>query len=92
MSTPEREDPILAPSGMLEYLVHGNWMPTEGHINGRYGAWWVDLHYMLQSGLQEQDLNNKLDQYEQSQKATRTEAMAEAKARLEDEREDQQDT
>ena len=51
MSEAERENKIVAASETLEYLVHGHWEPTEGHINGRYGAWWVDIHYLLKSGL-----------------------------------------
>ena len=88
MSEAERENKIVAASETLEYLVHGHWEPTEGHINGRYGAWWVDIYYILKSGLPEQQLNSKLDLYEQSQPTKRAHALAEAMARLGAERED----
>ena len=55
-----------------------------------YGAWWVDIYYILKSGLPEQQLISKLELYEQSQPATRAHALAEAQARLEAEREDAQ--
>ena len=56
MSEAERENKIITASDTLEYLVHGHWEPTEGHVNGRYGAWWVDIFYILKSGLKEQFL------------------------------------
>ena len=91
ISEAERENKIIAASDTLEYLIHGHWEPTKGHVNGRYGAWWVDLYYILKSGLEEQELKDKLQLYEESQRATRNEAIAEARARLEAEREDEED-
>ena len=46
MSEAERENKIITASDTLEYLVHGHWEPTKGHVNGRYGAWWVDIFYI----------------------------------------------
>ena len=60
MSEAARENKIVAASETLEYLVHGHWEPTQGHANGRFGAWWVDIYYILKSGLPEQQLNSKL--------------------------------
>ena len=48
----------------------------------------MDIYYILKSGLPEQQLNSKLDLYEQSQPTKRAHALAEAMARLEAERED----
>ena len=89
MSEAERENKIVTASDTLEYLVHGHWEPTQGHVNGRYGAWWVDVFYILKSGLEEQELKEKLDIYEEGQRAVRNEAITEAKARLAAEAEDQ---
>ena len=89
MSEAERENKIVTASDTLEYLVHGHWEPTQGHVNGRYGAWWVDIFYILKSGLEEQELKEKLDIYEEGQRAVRNEAIADAKARLAAEAEDE---
>ena len=43
----------------------------------------------MKSGLKEQDLKDRLDLYEESQQAVRNEAIAEAKARLAAEAEDE---
>ena len=91
MSEAERENKIITASETLEYLVHGHWEPTQGHINGRYCAWWVNIYYILKSGLKEQDLKKKLDLFEEGQRAVRNEAIAEAKARLAAEGEDEDD-
>ena len=92
MSEAEREmNKIITASETLEYIVHGHWEPTQGHINGRYCAWWVNIYYILKSGLKEQDLKGKLDLFEEGQRAVRNEAIAEAKARLAAEGEDEDD-
>ena len=91
MSEAERENKIITAHETLEYLIHGQWEPTQGHVNGRFGAWWVDIHYMLKSGLDKQDLKNMLDLFEESQRAIRNEAIFEAEALLEAEREGEEE-
>ena len=51
----------------------------------------MDIHYMLKSGLDKQDLKNMLDLFEESQRAIRNEAIFEAEALLEAEKEDEED-
>ena len=82
MSEGERENKLLhSPSETLEYLIHGHWSPTEFHVNGRFGAWWVDMDYILGSGVDEMELINKLDLFEDAQRRIRNEAIADAKQR-----------
>ena len=56
-------------------------MPTESHVNGRFGAFWVDMDYIIGSGVDEHDLINHLDLFEDRQRAIRNEAIADAKQR-----------
>ena len=49
----------------------------------------MDIFYILKSGLEEQELKEKLDIYEEGQRAVRNEAIADAKARLAAEAEDE---
>ena len=71
----------------VEYLVHGLFARSEKEMgenkNGRHGAWWVDLDKILAT-IAEHDLKQKLQAFEQAQKATRDEAIAAAMERKEE--------
>ena len=71
----------------VEYLVHGLFARSEKGIgegkNGLPGAWWFDLDEILAT-IAEDDLKQKLQAFEEAQKATRDEAIAAALQRKED--------
>ena len=49
MSEEERENKLEHEEFEIEYLVHGRWNRSESDAKGRFGAWWVDLHYARHS-------------------------------------------
>ena len=63
----------------VEYLVHGLFARSEKEMgenkNGRHGAWWVDLDKILAT-IAADDLKQKLQAFEEAQKATRDEAIS----------------
>ena len=71
----------------VEYLVHGLFARSEKEMgenkNGRHGAWWVDLDKILAT-IAADDLKQKLQAFEEAQKATRDEAIAAAMERKEE--------
>ena len=83
MSEEERENKLEHQESEIEYLVHGQWNRSEIDANGRFGAWWADVHYILSSGVNETDLKSALDFFEEKQHSMRNAAIADVKQRIE---------
>ena len=67
--------PLGYGSENIFYLVHGQWNRSEIDANGRFGAWWADVHYILSSGVNETDLKSALDFFEDKQHIMRNAAI-----------------
>ena len=62
------------PSEQLEYLIHGKFARSPDDAKGVFGAWWVDLETLMEQ-LDDEDLENAIEEFEDHQRDARREAM-----------------